>query len=92
MDKEIQNEVFLRGFGPQERAEEGLCGARYYASARDPIPLFDFRALYRQKAPMAILSPHPNAPWFDHWFQSPTLQSSIQDSLDIYTDYFEVHY
>lgn len=44
----------------------------HYRSTRDIVPLLDFVGAYRCRHSTVVLKPHPDAPWFDHSFNSPT--------------------
>jgi len=74
------------GFIPEEYAYK----VTHYRSARDFVPYFDFIGLVRCRATTVVLDPHPDAPLFDHAFNSPTLNKvqkyETQNFIQTYGD------
>lgn len=56
----------------------------HVVSTRDIVPLFDFVGAYRCRNTTVRLSPHPDAPLFDHPVDSPTYRDTRQGNLDLY--------
>lgn len=65
---------------------------RHYRSNRDFVPLLDpvnmiataIRDQYNGKKTVIDLMPHPDAPWWDHDFDSPTYESPLIKEINSY--------
>ena len=66
--------------------EETCADVLHYRApaSRDPIPRIDRAGALRAGHTIINLESHPNAPWFDHPFQSPTFGEVLQKHLDAY--------
>ncbi len=51
------------------------------------MPMFDkiLHPMASEKwAPIVMLDPHPNAPLFDHFIDSPTYQDPVKERIDLF--------
>jgi hypothetical protein len=75
------------GVAPGAHAKTGDFGKTvHFESKRDIVPLFDkILNLGGDKswAPIKMLEPHPNAPTFDHFNDSPTFTKPVQVAIDL---------
>ena len=100
--KEIRDRVIVIAIAPATVVPKNLCFDSFnYASKRDPIPYgeagfrYDAEASYEEREAepsrlalkeLIILEPHPDAPWFDHSFDSPTFEPIISRHTKLYID------
>lgn len=53
---------------------------------RDPVPYIDQGGIGRSRKTIVELDSHPDAPWLDHPFESPTYQKKLTDRIDVYKE------
>ncbi|HEY4832038.1 MAG TPA: hypothetical protein VIH61_05700, partial [Waddliaceae bacterium] len=82
-DEEVRKRVFCLLVAPGAHVNRDICGeAKHFESERDFVPLFDYLlGGTRNCGPIIRLEPHPDAPLFDHFIDSPTYAESIQDTI-----------
>ena len=86
--KERRDRLSVVAIAPAAFIDRSMCGGiRHYMADsvfRDPIPRLD-RAGYNKSLDTIVRLPsHPNAPWFDHKFVSPTYKSQIRREINEY--------
>jgi hypothetical protein len=95
--EEVRNRVVVVAIAPGVVIPKSLCFASYnYASKRDGVPYGqiatsgffapdnDERMLqhWQDLRELVWLDPHPNAPFFDHSFESPTFEEVIRGHIE----------
>jgi hypothetical protein len=84
-DPERRKRICVIAVAPAAYINEDLCGqVVHLISKSDPIPWIDFMGRMRNKDTIWVLDRHPDAPYFDHSFKSPTYKQEIKE----WTDYF----
>lgn len=84
---ELRERILVVGIAPAGYMYEGTCAdAIYYraSASRDFVPRIDSEGYKRVKGRVIDLQSHPDAPYFDHPFQSPTFQASLIKHLSNY--------
>lgn len=94
LPKEIRNRIIVVALAPAAVIPKSLCFESYnYSSKRDPVPygeiaadlvfspLKTFQDLKDFKE-LILLDPHPEAPFFDHAFNSPTFAKVIAEHIE----------
>lgn len=92
--KEIRDRIIVVALAPAAIIPKSLCFESYnYSSKRDPVPygeivadlvftpLKTFQDLKDFKE-LILLDPHPEAPFFDHAFNSPTFAKVIAEHIE----------
>ncbi len=82
--KSLRDKIIVVAIAPGEIVPRSLCYRSYnYASKRDFIPSFHICGLLglRHNDELIILEPHPDAPFWDHRFDSQTYQAVIKDRI-----------
>lgn len=87
-DKELRQRIEILAVAPAAHVKSGDFGdAMHYHSLRDFVPLLEDLVLstsvkhligIENRAPVVMLRPHPDAPLFDHFIDSPTYQQPVQ--------------
>ena len=73
---EIRQRIIVTAIAPGAYIPKNLAfRVTHYVSSRDIVPLFDFVGAYKCRETIVVLDPHPDAPFFDHPFDSPTYES-----------------
>jgi len=81
---ELQQRILVVAIAPAAYIYPETCAmVRHYRakSSRDKIPRIDKEGARRAKDTIIDLEFHPDAPWFDHDFLSPTYENIIKDSV-----------
>ncbi len=60
----------------------------HYRSTRDIVPLLDLVGAARCRDTTTVLDPHPDAPWFDHSFDSPTYRDIKEYHIQKYQEQY----
>ena len=85
-DQELRQKIDVIAIAPAAHVSKTDFGeAIHLESKRDPVPLFDKIIHYRSRgewAPIKRLEPHPDAPWFDHFNDSPTFTEPVKAEID----------
>lgn len=86
---ELRKRIFVVGIAPGGYVVPGTCGDVMHYKAewwKDLVPLFDRQGLKRAMSAGTIttLKSHPNAPFHDHSFQSPTFREVIHKHCNNY--------
>lgn len=84
---EARDKVDVRAFACGAYIDRHLCkSVIHYESRMDFVPLFDYSGRQRCKDTIITLQPHPQAPWFDHGFTSPTYADFQRIEMKGYMD------
>lgn len=91
--EELRKRIIVLAIAPGEIVPKVLCYDSYnYASRRDVVPYGKFLTERQNIENLAalteliILDPHPEAPWFDHGFESPTFDEAKQRHIEEYIE------
>ncbi len=100
--QEIRDRIIVVAIAPAAVVPKNLCFDSFnYASKRDPIVYGEAAFHYDADAPyeermaepsrqalqeLILLEPHPDAPLFDHSFDSPTFKRTIDQRIEEYID------
>jgi hypothetical protein len=77
--KSVRNRIIVLAISPGAIIPRRLCYEAYnYASKRDFVPYLDVLGNLLWGDQLILLEPHPDAPYHDHGFDSPTFQDAIQ--------------
>ncbi len=83
--KEVRERIIVLAISPGAVIPKKLCFEAYnYASKRDIVPHLDAIGKIRYGDHLILLEPHPDAPHFDHGFDSPTFQTLILYHINNY--------
>ena len=92
-DEELRQRINVIAIAPAAHVKESDFGKTvHYESWRDFVPLFDkflkiltfdFDAI-KNRAPVVMLSPHPNARVIDHFNDSPTYDKPVRDTIQAF--------
>lgn len=87
----LRDKIISLAIAPGAIIPPTLCHrAGNYASKHDLVPLMDIVGQMRYGKNLIYLDPHPEAPLFDHGFDSPTFQNVIEaEILDYIKTYGE---
>lgn len=78
----LRNRIIVVAIAPGGYIDKELCYKTYhYISRRDIVPHIDRKGFYRCRDRICVLTPHPEAAFFDHHFLSPTYRAAIQHHL-----------
>lgn len=78
-DEELRRRIHVVAVAPAAYIDENLCGSvMHYVSKRDFVPWIDVAGRMRNRHTTVELEPHPDAPFFDHPYSSPTYQEEIK--------------
>ena len=78
-DDTIRERIIVVTIAPGALIPSHLCYAAYnYASERDLIPYLDRSGHRAHSEALTLLEPHPQAPFFDHGFDSPTYAEVLE--------------
>lgn len=90
--EEIRKMVIVLAVAPGAYISKHLClEVVHLVSKRDLVPYLDLKGRFRCADTIRKLDPHPNAPFFDHSFQSPTYEIPIQRYIYYFSDKYRVH-
>lgn len=87
MPQEYRDRTVSIGIAPAMYMPKGLCKhAFHYQSMRDFVPHLQksFGVVDNKNVHVELLKPHPEAPWLDHSFTSPTYKKPLIDHIDDY--------
>lgn len=71
--EELRKRIIVTAFAPAAYIDDKYAyEVTHYRSTRDIVPLIDFVGAFRCRDSTVVLTPHPDAPWFDHSINSPT--------------------
>ncbi len=91
LDPELRKQIVVIAVGPASYISDDSCFAVHHlASKRDIVPHIDFKGKNHYKDTITWLEPHPDAPFFDHVFQSPTYSEPMKERFDYYFSLFGV--
>ena len=86
--KAVRDRIIVLAISPGVIIPKKLCFQSFnYASKNDWVPLIDYYGAARLQGyadELIFLDPHPDAPKFDHSFDSPTFQPRIQQHIEKY--------
>lgn len=83
----LRKRIIVVAIAPAAYIPEEYCLSVYhYVSRRDIVPYFDMRGRKRSASRTIVLTPHPDARFFDHHFLSPTFRDAIQYHLTHYLE------
>ncbi len=88
---ERRERIFVLAIAPAAYTYKETCAKVYHyrtSAWRDPIPRIDGAGARRARGTVIDLASHPDAPWFDHSFQSPTFEEQLQKRI---TNYLRSH-
>lgn len=98
-DSELRQRINVIGIAPGAHVKKTDFGeAIHYESYRDFVPLFDklfkiatmdFDAI-GNRANVVMLTPHPDAPGFDHFIDSPTYQIPVNNTINAFFETYGV--
>jgi RHS repeat-associated protein len=76
----LRQRIFVVAIAPGAYIHKQTCAGVYHYRAeawRDPVPRIDIFGALRERSTIKDLDSHPDAPFFDHGFSSPTYQEYI---------------
>ncbi|MBS0621233.1 MAG: DUF687 family protein [Verrucomicrobia bacterium] len=87
VEESIRNRITVLAIAPAAIIPSEFCRESFnYKSSRDVVTYFDVAGMRRYRDQLITLTPHRDAPFFDHDYASSTYQSSIlghiKDHLD----------
>jgi hypothetical protein len=83
--KEVQDRIIVVAWAPACIIPDELCFKSYnYVSKRDFVPYFDIEGLIKYGDQLIRVEPHPEAPFFDHGYESPTNNQIVERHLREY--------
>ena len=86
--EELRKRIIIAAFCPAAYIPKQYAyQVTHYRSTRDIVPLIDFVGAYRCRDTTVVLSPHPDAPWFDHPIGSPTFAEYRQREVHKYVQH-----
>lgn len=81
----LRNRIIVVAIAPGAYIYPETCAqVIHYRVARDIVPRFDQKGMKRSKNTIVELESHPDAPWFDHPFDSPSYLKKLQDHINEY--------
>jgi len=81
----LRKRIIVAAFAPAAYIEEKYASeVTHYRSTRDIVPLIDFVGAFRCRDSTVVLTPHPDAPWFDHSINSPTYYDYRRQHINDY--------
>lgn len=84
-DEDLRQRILVVAIAPSTYINKDFCGrVWHYASKRDPVPWLDLNARSQNRNTTHRLSPHQDAHFFDHDFESPTYEAPIRERSDKY--------
>lgn len=87
LPKEFQQRVHVLAIAPGTYIDRSLCGSvQHFVSTRDIVPLFNLKGRIACRDTVKVLTPHQDAPLFDHSFSSPTYRDPIKGYVDKFID------
>lgn len=89
MPEHIRQRIHIVAIAPAAYIEAKYCASViHYVSTRDAVPLFDRKGAIACRDNIRVLTPHKDAPEFDHAFSSPTYRKVINDRLLDFTSQY----
>lgn len=83
--EEIRKRIVVVAIAPAAYIPKQICHTAYhYVSRRDIVPYFDWNGRKACQSTLIVLTPHFEAPFFDHHFLSPTYRAAIEHHLATY--------
>lgn len=85
--EELRQRIDVVAIAPGGYIYPESCGKLWHYCAapyRDIVPQFDRAGAQRAKDTIIRLKSHPDAPWFDHPFLSPTYKRALGDHIKEY--------
>jgi len=83
--KEVRDRIIVVAWAPACIIPKELCFESYnYVSKRDFVPYFDIEGYRKYKDQLTRVEPHPDAPFFDHGWESPTNTVIIEKHIERY--------
>ena len=88
---ERRKHIIVAAIAPAAYIDKELCNSiMHYTTKwnRDVVPWCDILGRIRCRDNVKQLTPHEDAPWFDHSFQSPTYKETIQEEFIQYRELY----
>ncbi len=83
--KEVQQRIIVAGYAPAAIVPEELCFKSFnYVSKRDFVTYLDILGYKRHSNELVRLDPHPDAPFWDHFADSPTFVETNMERIEAY--------
>jgi hypothetical protein len=88
----LRNRITVVAIAPAAIVPKELCYDSFnYVSRRDFVVYTDFRHTRHHLDELTVLQPHPDAPFFDHDFMSPTFTKRLSSALSQFISTGEIH-